>query len=118
MPRKQPTTEDLLSRFDSEVSGVFYEVFIIQSIQKLGQPSIAEVRAAIAKLANGKFVRSEASDKQLIGRMDTTFGLIDCVGGSGLEKRYRLNAKGKSLLDKTTEQVIEPVVSIFDQASG
>lgn len=113
MPRKQPSIDDLLQRFDGEASNLFYEVFLMRIIDELEQPSVAEIRAAVAKLANGKFVRSEASDKQLIGRMDTTFGLIDCVGGSGLEKRFRVNGKGRSLLERSSAQVIEPILKIL-----
>ena len=102
-----------MSRFDSEVSGVFYEVIIMRIICKLEQPSIAEIRREIAKLADGKYVRTESSDKQLIGRMDKTFGLIDCVAGSGMDRRFRINEKGAALLKKSTNQVIEPVIEIL-----
>ncbi len=113
MAGKQPTVEDLFDRFDNEVDKLFYEILLVKIIEKLGQPSIAEVRREVAKLASGKYVHSEASDKQVIGRMDKTFGLLDCVGGSGIERRFRLNAKGDLLLNRCQQEVIEPMLQLL-----
>ena len=116
MPKKQPSNEELLARFEKEITGTFYEVFLLRSVRELGQPSIAEIRAEMARIAGGRFVRTEASDKQLIGRMDTTFGLLECVGGSGIEKRFRVSEKGAALLDDATQQAITPIITALQKS--
>ncbi|MCG8413903.1 MAG: hypothetical protein MI746_06750 [Pseudomonadales bacterium] len=117
MAGKQPSVEDLFDRFDKEVDKLFYEILLVKVIEKLGQPSIAEIRLEVAKFAAGKYVRSEASDKQVIGRMDKTFGLLDCVGGSGIERRFRLNVKGELLLSRCQQEVIEPMMELLATGS-
>lgn len=82
-------------------------------IQRLGNPSLKEIRLHVANLASGTYVRSESADKQLIGRMDKTFGLLDCVGGESGNRRYRVNRKGAQLLKLSRNEVLEPLLAVI-----
>ncbi len=113
MARAQPSVDTLLTRFDDEVDAAFYPFLVLQLIEQQSNPAFSEIRQAIAALSEGKYVRSEASDKQLIGRMDKTFGLIDCVGGETGDRRFRLNKKGSELLNSSREQVLAPLLTII-----
>ena len=113
MARQQPTVEDLLARFLNETNATFYAFIMITVIRRLGQPSISEIRREIEQLAEGRFIHSLASDKQLIGRMDKTFGLIDCVGGDVDDRRFRLNQKGEKLVQLSLAQVVQPLQSVL-----
>ncbi|MCY4263503.1 MAG: hypothetical protein OXE78_01435 [Gammaproteobacteria bacterium] len=103
--------DSLFDRFEKSTHNLFYEFLLVQIIRHRGQPSIAEIRTEIAKISAGKLVRSEASDKQLIGRMDKRFGLLEFVDGKGIGRRFRLNTKGMRLLERCEREVIRPLVS-------
>lgn len=109
MAKPQPTVERLVERFAGEVDSAFYPFIVMLVIQRLENPSLSEIRQGVAKLAAGKYIQSEASDKQLLGRMDKTFGLIDCVGGAPEDRRYRVNRKGARLLKESRRQVLDPL---------
>lgn len=110
MPKPQPTVDDLLKRFEDEVRADFYPLLVMAIIYRLDNPSRSEIGAELSRLGDGKFSHTPASLKQLVGRMDKTFGLIDCVGGDPEDRRYRINRKGATLYEKTRERVIGPLL--------
>lgn len=109
--------DDLFTRYTESLKPVFFPVFVLHVIAKLGKASSNEIKSELQKFdSGGKIEYNYTSYYRLMGKMEHDYKVIepcDVVKDKGPARiYYRLTPAGKELLQRIRREIIEPLKKI------